>query len=112
MKLLTAVLRPHAIDDVIERLQAIGISGGTATEVQGFGKQKGRSELYRGAAYEDTLVPKIRLEVLLATEEVEAAVGVIEATASTGKVGDGKVWVTDVSDVVRVRTGDRGAAAL
>ncbi|WP_121257345.1 P-II family nitrogen regulator [Nocardioides ferulae] len=111
MKLVTAVLRPHAVDDVIERLQGVGISGGTTTEVQGFGQQKGRSESYRGATYE-ALVPKTRLEVLLPAEEVEAAVGVITATASTGKVGDGKVWVTDVSDVVRVRTGDRGAAAL
>ena len=112
MKLVTAVLRPHAVGEVIDRLQEIGIAGGTTTEVQGFGQQKGRSEHYRGATFEGALVPRTRLEVLLPAEEVEAAVGVIEATASTGQAGDGKVWVTEVTDVVRVRTGERGGAAL
>ncbi|MFT4288574.1 P-II family nitrogen regulator [Nocardioides sp.] len=112
MKLLVAILRPYVIADVVEALQTLGISGGTASEVSGFGAQKGHSEIYRGAEYQVTLVPKVRLEIVLSADDVEPVVSAIDAIANTGKVGDGKIWVLSVDEVIRVRTGDRGLAAI
>src|SRR5271155_2422468 len=103
MKLIVAVLKPFKLDDVKETLKNLGVQGMTLTEAQGFGRQRGHTEVYRGAEYEVDFVPKIRVEVL---------VDAIVASASTGKIGDGKVWVIPVEAVVRVRTGERGPDAL
>ena len=112
MKLIVAVLKPFKLDDVKDVLKSKGVQGMTLTEAQGFGRQRGHTEVYRGAEYEVDFVPKIRVEVLvedaLADEVVDALVG----AAATGKIGDGKVWVVPVDTVVRVRTGERGADAL
>lgn len=112
MKLLTAVLRPHVVADVIEALQTMGVTGGTASEVSGFGAQKGHNEIYRGAEYQVSLVPKVRLEIVLPDEDVEDVVTAIAKVANTGRIGDGKVWVVAVDEVLRVRTGQRGDAAI
>ena len=112
MKLVTAVIKPFKLDEVKEALEKVGVAGMTLTESQGFGRQRGHTEVYRGAEYEVDFVPKVRIEVLVddwaATEVVDAVV----ASAATGKIGDGKVWVTPVETVVRVRTGERGRDAL
>ena len=112
MKLIVAVLKPFKLDEVKETLKGLGVQGMTLTEAQGFGRQRGHTEVYRGAEYEVDFVPKVRIEVLVddwaATEVVDAVV----ASAATGKIGDGKVWVTPVETVVRVRTGERGKDAL
>ena len=112
MKLIVAVLKPFKLDDVKEALKAAGISGMTVSEVQGFGRQRGHTEVYRGAEYEVDFVPKLRLEVLVDDADCDATVDLIVTTASTGKIGDGKVWVLPVEQVVRVRTGERGAEAI
>ncbi len=112
MKLIVAVLKPFKLDDVKEALKTAGISGMTVSEVQGFGRQRGHTEVYRGAEYEVDFVPKLRLEVLVDDNECDATVDLIVQTASTGKIGDGKVWVLPVEQVVRVRTGERGAEAI
>ncbi len=112
MKLIVAVLKPFKLDDVKEALKTAGISGMTVSEVQGFGRQRGHTEVYRGAEYEVDFVPKLRLEVLVDDNECDAIVDLIVQTASTGKIGDGKVWVLPVEAVVRVRTGERGSDAL
>ncbi|MGO8875944.1 MAG: P-II family nitrogen regulator [Acidimicrobiales bacterium] len=112
MKLIVAVLKPFKLDDVKEALKALGVSGMTLTEAQGFGRQRGHTEVYRGAEYDVEFVPKLRLEVLVDDAQCDEVVDTIVATAATGKIGDGKVWVVDVETAVRVRTGERGAEAL
>ena len=112
MKLITAILKPFKLDEVKEALQAAGINGMTVSEASGFGRQRGHTEVYRGAEYTVDLVPKIRLEVLVDDKDAVSAVDVIVKTASTGSIGDGKVWTTPVEQVVRVRTGERGPDAI
>lgn len=112
MKLVTAVVKPYRLDAVKEALHAVGVAGLTVSEVQGYGRQKGHTEVYRGAEYTVEFLPKIRIEVLTDELDVERVVSAIVAAARTGRIGDGKVWVTGVEDVVRVRTGERGLDAL
>jgi nitrogen regulatory protein P-II 1 len=112
MKLVVAVLKPFKLDDVKEALKDLGVQGMTLTEAQGFGRQRGHTEVYRGAEYEVDFVPKIRLEVVVDDVQAEDVVDTIIRTAATGKIGDGKVWVAPVEAVVRVRTGERGVDAL
>ena len=112
MKLVTAVIKPHKWEDVRVALEAVGVTGMTVTEVSGYGRQKGHTEVYRGAEYDIALVPKIRIEILVTDEDVATVMDAIVRTAATGRIGDGKVWVTPVESVVRVRTGDRDDAAL
>jgi nitrogen regulatory protein P-II 1 len=112
MKLVTAVVKPYQLDAVKEALSAIGVSGLTVSEVQGYGRQKGHTEVYRGAEYTVEFVPKIRVEVVTDELDVDKIVESIVTAARTGKIGDGKVWVTSVDEVVRVRTGERGLDAL
>ena len=112
MKIVTAVIKPHKWEDVRAALETIGITGMTVSEVSGYGRQKGHTEVYRGAEYDITLVPKIRIEVLLDEDDADTVIETIVKAAQTGKIGDGKVWVSPVESVVRVRTGDRDQAAL
>ena len=112
MKLITAVIKPHRWEDVREALETFGVTGMTVSEVSGYGRQKGHTEVYRGAEYDIALVPKIRIEIVVDDPEVDDDVGAIVKTARTGKIGDGKVWVQPVESVVRVRTGDADEAAL
>ena len=112
MKLVTAVIKPHKWEDVREALGATGIAGMTVTEASGHGQQKGHTEVYRGAEYEVTLVPKIRFEVVVDDADAESVVATITSAARTGKIGDGKVWVVPVESVVRVRTGETDESAL
>jgi len=112
MKLVTAVIKPHKWDEVREALETFGIAGMTVSEVSGYGRQKGHTEVYRGAEYDVALVPKIRVEIVVEDPDVEDVVGIIVKTAQTGRIGDGKVWVVPVETAVRVRTGDRDEAAL
>jgi len=112
MKLITAILKPYKLDDVKKALQAAGVSGMTVSEASGFGRQMGHTEVYRGAEYTVDLVPKVRLELLVDDEQAESFVDVIVKAASTGSIGDGKVWTTSVDQVIRVRTGERGSEAI
>ena len=112
MKLVTAVIKPFKQDEVKEALKGVGVGGLTFTEVQGFGRQAGHTEVYRGAEYTVELVPKVKLEVLVDDSQVEAVTTAIAGAAQTGKIGDGKIWVTDVDGVVRIRTGEMGSEAL
>ena len=112
MKLVTAVIKPHKWEDVRAALESYGVRGMTVAEVSGAGRQKGHTEVYRGAEYDIALVPKVRLEIVVDDMDVEGVVGVITKSAATGSIGDGKVWVTPVETVVRVRTGDRDEAAV
>jgi nitrogen regulatory protein P-II 1 len=112
MKLVVAVVKPFKLDDVKEALKAIGVHGLTLTEAQGFGRQRGHTEVYRGAEYEVEFVPKIRLEIVVDDAQVEEVTTAIVETAGTGKIGDGKVWILPVEDIIRVRTGERGVEAL
>jgi nitrogen regulatory protein P-II 1 len=112
MKLVTAIVKPFKLDEVKEALKGLGVQGMTVTEVQGFGRQRGHTEVYRGAEYTVDFVPKVRVEVLADIAEVERVVDAIVAAARTDKIGDGKVWVTDLDTVVRIRTGERGPDAL
>jgi nitrogen regulatory protein P-II 2 len=112
MKLVTAVIKPFKLDEVREALSAIGVQGITVTEVKGFGRQKGHTELYRGAEYVVDFLPKVKLEAAMDDALVERAIESIERTARTGRIGDGKVFVFDLLEVVRIRTGETGAAAL
>jgi nitrogen regulatory protein P-II 1 len=112
MKLVTAVIKPHQLDAVKEALHAMGVSGMTVSEVQGYGRQKGHTEVYRGAEYTVEFLPKIRVDVLIDEIDVEKVVDAVVNASRTGKIGDGKVWVTSVEEVVRVRTGERGLDAL
>ena len=112
MKLVTAVIKPHKWEDVRVALESVGVAGMTVSEVSGYGRQKGHTEVYRGAEYDIALVPKIRLEIVVSDGDVEAVVDAIRTSAETGKIGDGKVWVAPIDSVLRVRTGDRDDAAL
>jgi nitrogen regulatory protein P-II 1 len=112
MKLITAIIKPFKLDDVKDALKEAGIQGLTVSEVQGFGRQRGHTEVYRGAEYEIDFVPKVRVEVVADDAEVDRIVGVILETARTGKIGDGKVWVTSIEALHRVRTGEAGPDAL
>ena len=112
MKLVTAVVKPHKWEDVRAALEGVGITGMTVSEVSGYGRQKGHTEVYRGAEYDVALVPKVRIEIVVADGDVEAVVDAITRSAQTGRIGDGKVWVQAVESAVRVRTGDRDDAAL
>ncbi|HEY6474798.1 MAG TPA: P-II family nitrogen regulator [Acidimicrobiales bacterium] len=112
MKLIVAVIKPFKLDDVKEALRAKGVQGMTLTEAQGFGRQRGHTEVYRGAEYEVDFVPKLRVEVVVDDSQTDDVVDAIVGAAATGKIGDGKVWVLPVEAVVRVRTGERGADAV
>ena len=112
MRLVTAVIKPFKLDDVKSALEAFGVQGLTVSEVQGFGRQRGHTEVYRGAEYTVSFVPKVKLEVLVDDADATDTVDVIAKAAQTGSIGDGKVWSTPVDEVVRVRTGERGVEAL
>jgi nitrogen regulatory protein P-II 1 len=112
MKLVTAVIKPHKWEDVRAALESFGATGMTVTEASGYGRQKGHTEVYRGAEYEVALLPKVRVEILVDTVDADDVVEIITKTAQTGKIGDGKVWVSPVDTVVRVRTGERDTAAI
>jgi nitrogen regulatory protein P-II 1 len=112
MKLITAIIKPYKLDEVKTALQAFGVHGLTVTESSGYGRQRGHTEVYRGAEYTIDLVPKVKLDLLVEDHDVETLIDVIAKAAQTGKIGDGKIWVTPVESVVRVRTGERGADAL
>ena len=112
MKKVEAIIKPFKLDEVKEALARHGVEGMTVTEVKGFGRQKGHTEVYRGAEYTVDLVPKLRIEILVENDDADSVVDVIVKTAQTGRIGDGKVWVTPVDSVVRVRTGERGPDAL
>ncbi|QKW09446.1 P-II family nitrogen regulator [Streptomyces sp. NA04227] len=112
MKLITAVVKPHRLDEIKEALQAFGVHGLTVTEASGYGRQRGHTEVYRGAEYTVDLVPKIRIEVLAEDGDAEQLIDVVVKAARTGKIGDGKVWSVPVEEAVRVRTGERGPDAL
>ena len=112
MKLVTAIIKPFKLDEVREALSAIGVQGITATEVKGFGRQKGHTELYRGAEYVVDFLPKVRLEAAVSEALVDQVIEAIEGAARTGKIGDGKIFVTAVEQVVRIRTGETGESAL
>lgn len=112
MKLVTAIVKPFTLADVKEALEQTGVHGMTVTETQGFGQQKGHTEVYRGAEYAVDFVPKVKIEVIVADSQLDEVITAIVETARTGKMGDGKVWVTTVEDLVRVRTGERGEDAV
>ena len=112
MQLIVAVIKPFKLDDVREALSELGVSGITVTEVKGFGRQKGHTELYRGAEYVVDFLPKMKIEIVVADDQVEAVLEALVNAARTGRIGDGKIFVTDLSDVIRIRTGERGPAAI
>jgi len=112
MKLITAIVKPFKLDDVREALSAIGVQGITVTEVKGFGRQKGHTELYRGAEYVVDFLPKIKLEVAVATDMLDQIIEAITSSAATGKIGDGKIFVTELEQVIRIRTGETGSDAI
>ena len=112
MKKIEAIIKPFKLDDVKEALQEIGLQGMTVVEARGFGRQKGHTELYRGAEYVVDFLPKLKIEVVVADDQVEGALEAIQKAAKTGKIGDGKIFVLDVQNVVRIRTGETGAAAV
>ena len=112
MKLVTAVIKPFKLDEVREALSAIGVQGITVTEVKGFGRQKGHTELYRGAEYVVDFLPKVKIEAAIKTELLDQVIEAIEKSANTGKIGDGKIFVFELQQVVRIRTGETGADAL
>ena len=112
MKLITAIIKPFKLDEVREALSAIGVQGITVTEVKGFGRQKGHTELYRGAEYVVDFLPKVKIEAAVAADLVDQVIEAIEHSARTGKIGDGKIFVTSLEQVVRIRTGETGKEAL
>ena len=112
MKLVTAIIKPHQLDEVKEALEAYGISGMTVSEASGYGRQRGHSEVYRGAEYTVDFVPKVRVEVLVDDIDAASVADVVLKAAQTGRIGDGKIWTVPVDDVIRVRTGERGVDAL
>jgi len=112
MKKIEAVIKPFKLDDVKDALNALGVQGMTVTEVKGFGRQKGHVELYRGAEYDIAFIPKVKIEVVIAEAMVEKVVAVIQEKAKTGKIGDGKIFISKLEDIVRIRTGERGDAAI
>jgi nitrogen regulatory protein P-II 1 len=112
VKLVTAVVKPHKWEDVRVALEAVGVTGMTVSEVSGYGRQKGHTEVYRGAEYDIALVPKVRLEIVVDDADLEAVVRAITTSAQTGRIGDGKVWVVPVDTVIRVRTGETDGSAV
>ncbi len=112
MKLVTAIIKPFKLDEVREALAAVGVQGITVTEVKGFGRQKGHTELYRGAEYVVDFLPKVKIEAAIRDDMVDQVIETIEKAASTGKIGDGKIFVFDVEQVIRIRTGETGEEAL
>ena len=112
MKLITAIIKPFKLEEVREALSALGVQGMTVTEVKGFGRQKGHTEIYRGAEYAVSFLPKLKIEVAVRAEVVNAAVEAIHARAKTGQIGDGKIFITPIDQVVRIRTGETDADAL
>jgi nitrogen regulatory protein P-II 1 len=112
MKLVTAIVKPFTLSDIKDALEQVGVHGMTVTETQGVGQQKGHTEVYRGAEYAVDFVPKVKLEIVIDDAAVEEVITAIVDTAHTGKIGDGKVWVTPVEELVRVRTGERGSSAI
>ncbi len=112
MRLIEAIIKPFKLDEVREALERVGVEGLTVTEVRGFGRQKGHTELYRGAEYVVDLLPKVKLEILVQDARLDEVVQAIAAAANTGRIGDGKIFIREVEDVIRIRTGERGEAAL
>ena len=112
MKKVEAVIKPFKLDEVKDALQEIGVQGMTVLEARGYGRQKGHTELYRGAEYVIDFLPKVKIEVVVADDQLDRVVETIVATARSGRIGDGKIFVTDVEDVIRIRTGERGPAAI
>jgi nitrogen regulatory protein PII len=112
MKLITAIVKPFKLDDVKEALKAAGVQGITVTEVKGFGRQGGHTETYRGSEYQIDFVPKMRIELVVEDSSLEQIMDVVREAASTGKIGDGKIWVTNVEQIIRIRTGEHGADAI
>ena len=112
MKLITAIVKPFKLDDVKDALKAAGVQGITVSEVRGFGRQGGHSETYRGAEYKIDFVPKVRLELVVDDGSVDAVIAAIKASANTGKIGDGKIWVSTIERLVRIRTGEEGPGAI
>ena len=112
MKLITAVIKPHKLDEVKAALESFGVQGMTVSEASGYGRQRGHTEVYRGAEYTVDLVPKVRVEIIVDDTDVADVVDVVVKSAHSGRIGDGKVWVTPVDDLVRVRTGEQGPEAL
>lgn len=112
MRLVTAILKPFKLDDVRDVLRGAGVTGMTVSEAQGFGRQRGHTEVYRGAEYQIDFVPKIRLDVIVDDAEVDHVVDLIGTAGRTGRIGDGKIWVTQIDDLIRIRTGERGTDAL
>lgn len=112
MKLITAIIRPHMLDEVRESLTEIGVAGLTVTEVKGFGRQKGHKELYRGAEYVIDFLPKVKMEIVIDEDNLQRVIDAIVAAAQTGKIGDGKIFVTDAPQIVRIRTGETGREAI
>jgi len=112
MKLVTAVIKPFKLDEVREALTAVGISGLTAIEVKGYGQQKGQADIYRGSDYKVTFLPKIKIEVACKDEDLDKVIGAIQTAANTGRIGDGKIFVTALERVIRIRTGEEGEVAI
>jgi nitrogen regulatory protein P-II 1 len=112
MKLITAIVKPFKLDDVKEALKAAGVQGITVSEVKGFGRQGGHTETYRGSEYQIDFVPKMRIELVVEDNSLEQILDVVREAASTGKIGDGKIWVTNVEQIIRIRTGEHGADAI
>jgi nitrogen regulatory protein PII len=112
MQLITAIIKPHMLDEVKDALRAAGVQGLTVSEVKGFGRQGGHTETYRGAEYKIDFVPKVAIDLVVDDAQVDSAIDAITAAAATGKIGDGKVWVTDVTRLIRIRTGEEGADAV
>jgi nitrogen regulatory protein P-II 1 len=112
MKLVTAIVKPHRLDEVKDALREIGVNGLTTTDVEGFGRQRGHTEVYRGAEYQVDFVPKVRVEVVVDDADAQGVVDAIVKAARTGKIGDGKLWVSDVDRLIRIRTGEMGPDAL
>ncbi len=112
MKFITAVIKPFKLDDVREALSAVGVQGLTVTEVKGFGRQKGHTELYRGAEYIVDFLPKVKIEIAVSSDQVDAAIEAIRKAANSNKIGDGKIFVTSLEQVIRIRTGETGEEAI
>ena len=112
MKLVTAIVKPHRLDEVKEALREIGVEGLTTTDVEGFGRQRGHTEVYRGAEYQVDFVPKVKVEILVDDDQAQGVVDAVVKAARTGKIGDGKLWVTEIDQVMRIRTGERGPDAI
>jgi nitrogen regulatory protein P-II 1 len=112
MKLVTAIVKPHRVEEVKETLRELGVSGLTTTDVEGFGRQRGHTEVYRGAEYQVDFVPKVKVEIVVGDDDADEVVDAIVKAARTGKIGDGKIWVTEVERVMRIRTGESGPDAL